>query len=267
MRYAKGTFVITEEHDIPLLRHVRNARFVSHDQLYELMMLDCFGSCRTTFNWRIRRLLKTGHIQRLANMTWERCRIYFITAYGLSELETRGEFQLAMHSGNRQNADHLRVAHALDLNSVRLSLARSGLLVSWMSEVEISSANMVAKMAAREPYAKNYDAVVKVWAGDEVREFALEYERTLKSPQRYEEIGVLLDGEERIASTLYLTSGPDILMILAQCLASPARRTAFATAKSFERELLGTSVAIDTSGDLMSFESFLRYSHPLYRRA
>jgi hypothetical protein len=267
MRYAKGTLVITEERDIPLLRHVRNARFVSHNQLYELMMLDCLGSCRTTFNWRVRRLLRTGHIQRLAGMNWQRSRIYFITAYGLSELETRGEFLLAMHSGNRQTPDRLRAAHALDLNAIRLSLARSGLLVSWTSEVEISSANMVAKMVAGEPYAKNYDAVVKVWLGNEVREFALEYERSLKSAKRYEKISELLDGEQRVASTLYLTANPDILMMVAYYLTSPSRRTAFATAKSFEQGLLGTSVATDSSGDLVSLDSFLRYSHPLYRRA
>ncbi len=37
MRYAKGSLVISEERDIPLLRQVRNSRFVSHDQLFEFM--------------------------------------------------------------------------------------------------------------------------------------------------------------------------------------------------------------------------------------
>ena len=37
MRYAKGGLVINPERDIPLLRQVRNSRFVSHNQLFELM--------------------------------------------------------------------------------------------------------------------------------------------------------------------------------------------------------------------------------------
>lgn len=266
MRYAKGTLVITEERDIPLLRHVRNARFVSHEQLFELMALDCLGSCRTTFNWRIRRLVKTGHIQRLPGMNWQRSRVYFISAHGLSELETRGEFLMAMHSGNRQKPDPVRAAHALHLTGIRLALARSGLLVSWLSEVEISSANTISKMTAAEPYAKNYDAVVKVWVEGEVREFALEYERSLKSVPRYEKIRELLDGEQRVASVLYLTASADILMMVAYHLASPSQRIAFATARSFEQSLLETSVATDSGGDLVSLERFLRYSHPLYRR-
>jgi hypothetical protein len=265
MRYAKGTIVITEERDIPLLRHVRNARFVSHEQLFELMSLDCLGSCRTTFNRRIRRLLKTGHIERLAEMNWQRSRVYFITAYGLSELETRGEFLMAMHSGNRQKPDPLRAAHALELNGVRLGLARSGLLAGWVSEVEISSANMLANMVGAPSYAKDYDAVVKVWAGSEVREFALEYERSLKSVKRYEKISELLESEQRVPSVLYLTANPDILMVVASCLASPSQRVAFASARSFEQSLLGTAVATDSSGDLVSLDRFLRYAHPLYR--
>ena len=37
MRYAKGGLVINAERDIPLLRQVRNSRFVSHQQLFDFM--------------------------------------------------------------------------------------------------------------------------------------------------------------------------------------------------------------------------------------
>lgn len=267
MRYAKGTFVITEERDLPLLRHVRNARFVSHQQLFELMRLDGLGSCRTTFNWRIRRLLKTGHIQRLMGMNWKRAAIYSITAYGLSEIETQGEFLLAMHSGNRQVPDRVRAVHALQLNGIRLALAHGGLLVHWLSEVEVSSANMVSNMVAAQPYAKNYDAIVKVWVNGEIREFALEYERSLKSAKRYEKINIALDGEQKVPCVLYLTASSEILMMLVYHLAATSQRVAFATLGSFEQGLLGTSVVTDSSGDLVSLGEFLRYAHPLYRFA
>ena len=48
MRYAKGSFVITAERDIPLLRQVRNSRFIGHQQLFELLQYDAVASCRST---------------------------------------------------------------------------------------------------------------------------------------------------------------------------------------------------------------------------
>jgi hypothetical protein len=125
---------------------------------------------------------------------------------------------------------------------------------------------MISKMMAVEPFAKNYDVVVKVWVEGEVCEFALEYERSLKSVPGYEKIRELMDGEQRFASVLYLTASADILIMVDYHLSSPSQQIAFATARSFEQSLLGTSVATDSSGDLVSFERFLRCSHPLYRR-
>jgi hypothetical protein len=62
MRYAKGSLVINPERDIPLLRQVRNAKFVSHHQLFALMKLGGFDHSRNSFNWRVKRLLESGHI-------------------------------------------------------------------------------------------------------------------------------------------------------------------------------------------------------------
>ena len=56
MRYAKGGLVINPERDIPLLRQVRNSRFVSHSQLFELMRFGGSDRSRDSFNWRVERL-------------------------------------------------------------------------------------------------------------------------------------------------------------------------------------------------------------------
>jgi hypothetical protein len=60
MRYAKNSFVTQGERDIPLLRQVRNSKFVSHSQLFELMKFGGRERSRDSFNWRVRRLLKAG---------------------------------------------------------------------------------------------------------------------------------------------------------------------------------------------------------------
>ena len=70
MRYAKGGLVINPERDIPLLRQVRNSRFVSHQQLFEFMKFGGFDHCRNSFNWRVRRLVDVRPISICEGRVW-----------------------------------------------------------------------------------------------------------------------------------------------------------------------------------------------------
>lgn len=263
MRYPKGTLVITAERDIPLLRQVRNSRFVGHQQLFELLHCEAVASCRSTFNWRVQRLLKTGHIERLQSVSWQGSPVYSITQNGLVELESQGEFAIALHSRTRQMPDRAQVFHALELNAIRLSLARNRLLVSWQSEVEISSTNMVSEAA----YQKDYDAIVKVWLGDEVREFALEYERSLKSAKQYERVRAALEAERQIGCVLYLTADPVLLLAVLHQLTPVSIHLGFATARSFREQLLTASITTDANRAMVTLAEFLEYAHPLYARS
>lgn len=263
MRYARGSFVITDERDVPLLRQIRNSRFVSHQQLFEFLQYEALVSSRGTFNWRIHRLLKTQHIERVDGLTWRGSPVYSITPNGLIELESHGEFAVALHSRTRKMPDRVQVFHALELNVIRLALARNGLLVSWRSEIEISSNNMVSIA----PYQKDYDAIVKIWIGNEVREFALEYERSLKSAKQYQRIHAALEAERQIGCVLYLTADPDLLLALFYQLTPISKRLGFATARSFREQLLATSVTTDASGNFVTLQTFLQHAHPLYMGA
>lgn len=254
MRYAKGTFVITSESDIPLLLQVRNSRFVSHQQLFELLQYDAIASCRSTFNWRIQRLIKTSHIERTANASWDGSPIYRITRTGLLELESHGHFAIALHSRTREMPDRVQVFHALEMNDIRLSLARNALLVHWQSEVEVSSRNMVSSA----PLQKDYDAIVKLWVGGEVREFALEYERSLKSAKQYARIRAALEAERQIPCVLYLTVNPDLLLAVLYQVAPTSKPVAFATAEAFRGQLLATPVITDAKSALLTLEEFLQ---------
>ena len=259
MRYAKGSFVITPGKDIPLLRQVRNCRFVSHQQLFELLRYDAVESCRSSFNWRIQRLLKTRHLERVDGVTLQGSSVYSVTQDGLLELECQGEFAIALQSRNRRRPDRARVFHALELNAIRLSLAHAALLASWRSDVEISSTNMACGV-----YQKDYDAVVKIWVGSELRECALEYERSLKSTMRYEKIRASLEAEHRVECVLYLTADHDVLVALLRHLTPLAKRVGFAAARSLREQLLTTPVLTDLNGTTVTLEEFLQYSHPLY---
>ena len=259
MRYAKGTFVITAGRDIPLLRLVRNCRFVSHSQLFELLQYEGAASCRRTFNWRVQRLLNTFHIERLRSTSWQGFPVYSISQNGLRELESQGEFSLALHSRTRRMPDSAQVFHALELNSIRLALTRTALLISWRSEVEISSSNLV--LCA---YQKDYDAIVKVWLGSEMREFALEYERSLKSARQYAKVRTALEAERQIACVLYLAPNADLLQAILYQLTPLAKSVGFAIARSLKEQLLATLVSIDANETTVTLERFLQYAHPLY---
>jgi hypothetical protein len=254
VRYAKGSLVITPARDIPLLRQVRNSRFISHSQLFEILQHDSYGSCRSTFNWRVHRLLKARHISRLDGFSWQGSPVYSITANGLIEVESQGDFAIALHSGSRHMPHNAQVFHSLELNAIRLALARNGLLAGWRSEIEISSHNMISST----PLRKDYDAIVRLWSGNELLEFALEYERSLKSAKQYARIRTALECERQVGCVLYLTASPDLLLALLYQLTPLAKPVAFATAQAFRENLLATSVTTGLAGGMLSFDSFLR---------
>jgi hypothetical protein len=183
-----------------------------------------------------------------------------VTQNGLLELESQGDFAIALHSRTRHMPHRLQVFHALELNAIRLALARSSLLVSWRSDIEISSMNMISAA----PYQKDYDAIVRIWLGDEIREFALEYERSLKSAKQYARVRAALEAERQVASILYLTVDPALLLPLTFQLLPASRPIGFLTSRSFKQELLSAMVTTDAYGSCIRLEEFLRFSHPLY---
>jgi len=252
--------VITGAGDIPLLRMVRNCRFVSHQQLFDLLRHDAAESSRGSFNWRMQRLLRAGRVDRVKDVFWDGSAVYTVNQKGLLELESHHEFAIALHSRTHQMPDRAQVFHALELNAIRLSLVRRSLLVSWQSEVEITSENLVSTA----PYQKDYDAIVKVWLGNEIREFAVEYEHSLKSAKQYEKIRAALEAERRVGCILYLAVNQNLMSAILYQLAPVSTRTGFLTSRTFRELLLKASVTTGNDRAMVTLEEFLQYSHPLY---
>ncbi len=123
MRYAKGGLVINPERDIPLLRQVRNSRFVSHNQLFELMKFGGSDRSRDSFNWRVRRLIKSGHISFCGGVFCAGSAVYRITKEGLILLEHHGQFTTVLHSNTQHLSHASQVFHALELNAIQIALA------------------------------------------------------------------------------------------------------------------------------------------------
>ena len=244
---------INPERDIPLLCQVRNSRFVSHKQLFELMRFGGSDRSPDSFNWRVRRLLKSGHIS-ICGGVFAGSAVYRITKEGLILLEHHGQFTAVLHSNTQHLAHASQVFHALELNAIQIALAHKNQLASWQSELEIASFNTIS----RSPYEKDYDAIVDVWVGDNRARFALEYERTLKSSKQYERVRAALQAERQVACILYLTSGMEVLVHLVHELESVPNKLAFANAKDFTQTLLETRVFVRGNAPGTRFQDLLQ---------
>lgn len=254
MRYAKNSLVVRTERDIPLLRQVRNSKFVTHVQLFEMMRFAGSEHCRDSFGWRVRRLIRAQFMAICSGAFGADSAVYSITRRGIALLEHHGQFTTVLHSRTEHLPHPSQVFHSLELNRIQLALANRNLLANWQSEIEVASFNTIS----RAPYQKDYDAIVDVWIGDQRARFALEYERSLKNYRQYEGIRAALQAERQVGCILYLTSGMEVLLHLVQEFNSVVKAIAFANASDFEQSLLETRVITPQNLSGVSFQEMLQ---------
>ena len=242
MRYYKGYIALSEACDVPVLLHVRNARAICFDQLFELISLEMEAPLVRSLRWRVARLVKAGLVSRLETYRHLGKPVLGITQQGLECLEARGHYLLSLPSNAEQILHPSQVPHALELVNIRIALAKGGLLRSWKCELEITSRNLVVESSA----TKDYDAIAEIAFGGDCKRLAIEYERNPKAAQRYRAIRDVLDKDETADTILYLTSNDDILYLLAVEMRSCRRQIGFALSESFRRSLLETRTLTNT---------------------
>ncbi|MGH9397008.1 MAG: hypothetical protein ACRD18_09200 [Terriglobia bacterium] len=242
MRYFKGSVKLNLDRDNALLKQVLHSGFVSQQQLWEFMALRGHESGRRCFNWRLKRLTDHGFIERhvLPNVTAS-------YVYSLTDAGVRGLINLQQcHTGAvgfyQRKAEGDSVVHALDLNDIRLALARAGLLAGWKSDLEIRSQNEFTDYG----YAKDYDAVLKLRLDGREVELALEYERHPKTQERYLNIAAAMQSERRIGRFLYLFPDYHLLWFVRRFFQHSSREIYFGVSCDFKRELISTQVVDPT---------------------
>jgi hypothetical protein len=254
MRYYKGHIVLSDERDVPVLLHIRNARAITFDQLCELLSLDGIERLRRSVHWRLSRLVENGLVQRAEYNLFFAQPVLTITPLGLAFLESRGHFLLALPSTAERVIHPAQVFHALELVNIRLALARAGILQAWKTELEITSRNLVLEV----PVAKDYDALVEISVGAETWAFAIEYERTIKAATRYQQIREVLNQDKTVDVILYLTPNHDMLYLLAVEMRNVAKKIGFALSDSFRRDLLDARTILNRgSSEVVPFRQLL----------
>jgi hypothetical protein len=211
MGFQKGSITLSPTQDIPLLLQVLHSRFITHDQLFEFMLLGCYELKRACFNWRVRRLVQSGLLNRQCARPVTPSPVYSVTAVGALML---AEHCPVLDSGRQKDATSVvHVAHSIGLNDLHLGLARQGLLEDWQSELTVRAKNELTPSG----YVKDYDAIVTVRVEGQSVTFALEYERTAKKPKDYLQIRRLLEQENRIQRFLYVVPEPKLASFVLDC--------------------------------------------------
>jgi len=254
MRYRKGHIAISEDRDVPVLLHIRNARAITQDQLWHLLSLEKLEESQRSAQWRITRLEKSGLIERIDVGRFFRQPVYSITEMGMSLLEYRGHTLVSMSSETGHALHNSQIFHALELVNIRLALARHGSLHSWKTELEVTSRNLVYSTGI----AKDFDALVEIEHNGELHTIGVEYERAVKAAIRYAEIREALNRDHTADMVLYLASSYDVLHVLALELRGTSKQIGFTISDEFCRDLFSASTLLNTSDrNLVRFEEFL----------
>ena len=258
MRYHKGYIALSETCDVPVLLHVRNAGALCFDQLRELLSHEMLAVIVRSLRWRVARLEKVGLLARFNEQRFLGRPVYRITHQGLECLESRGHCLVSLPSDTEQTLHPSKVAHALELVDVHLAFARTGLLRSWKTDLEIASRNLVTANAA----TKDYDAIAEIEVNGRTRSIGIEYERSAKSVTRYAAIREALDNDTTADLVLYLSASDDLLYLLAMELRAARKRIAFALSDAFLRSPLETRTLTNTaSSEVVPLRDLLNFNH------
>ncbi len=240
MGFQKGSITLSPTHDIPLLLQVLHSRFITHDQLFEFMLLGCYELNRGCFNWRVRRLVEGGLLNRQCARPMTASPVYSTTPVGSLML---ADYCPVLDGGkNKDGMSPSHVTHSIGLNDLHLSLARQGILENWQSEVTIRAKNELTGGG----YAKDYDAIVTLQMDGRSVTFALEYERTPKKTKEYLKIRGLLEQENRVQRFLYIVPEPNLASFLLDCFAGTSVGLFVGLAAEFTRSFTEMKV-IDAS--------------------
>ena len=230
MRYLKGSIAISEAFDLPLLLHVRNARYISQRQLNILLQYGSTDLAWKRLTWRLDRLTRSEYIHALQQRAHGQ-KIYSIAHKGLRYLEMMGYGVLSLPSKKNRLLDPILMMHSLELTDIRITLDKAGVLELWKSDLEVSSENI----ATGDQYAKDYDAIATIMIDGQLVQYGIEYERSTKAYVRYQQLRAILADESKLSGILYFVSGIERFFTVAEALEGAHPGLLFCCVDGFEQ--------------------------------
>jgi hypothetical protein len=236
MRYRRGGIDLKSAQDTLLLQTVLRSRHVSHEQLWEFMQYKSREHRRRVFNWRLKRLV--DHELVVRRSTAQRSWVYSISNEGAEHLVGLGDAAALLITAGFVELDDRTVQHSLGLNEIHLALLRADILTTWQSELEIRSLNELTGYG----FPKDYDAVVQAERQGHSYHFALEYERSAKTPDRYARVRQAVEKESDVDCIVYVVPAYPLLTYVAGFFERCSKPIYFALSDDFQRDTLETMV-------------------------
>src|ERR1035437_10027168 len=211
----KGKYLLNPKKDLPLLQLIRDATFISRQQI-ELLIAgrteEVNYRCR---NRRLERLVELNQIQIYPQCFPYPGRIFAITHAGINTLQVTGMGILSVSADTETLADVGQVPHFIGLNQIEIVAREAFSVRQWIGDRQLKSLNI----AANRPTQKDYDSIAEIASSADsnaVIRIGIEYERTIKSKDRYAQIRKNLDAERQIQGLLYFVDNEENAVILSR---------------------------------------------------
>lgn len=239
------------------MKAVRDATFITYNQLWEELTSAAIERSRRSFNWRLDRLLRADLIKTLPPKVPYKGAVYTITRPGLECLESCGHGLISLTSASRTLPKSSEIPHYLELGEVRRALRTSGVLRRWTGDVELRSINY----SIDYPLAKDYDAIAELELNGDIHRIAIEYERTVKSAERYRELSETLNSEDQITMLVYLTSSLDLVYQIISHFDVGGMTVAIATSRAFRDNPFACRLVVSNETALTTLSTLLANKH------
>ena len=198
----KGKYLLNPKKDLPLLQLIRDATFISRQQI-ELLIAgrteEVNYRCR---NRRLERLVELNQIQIYPQCFPYPGRIFAITQAGINTLQVTGMGILSVSADTETLAAVGQVPHFIGLNQIEIAARKAFGVRRWIGDRQLKSLNI----ASNRPTQKDYDSIAEIASPSDsnaVIYLGIEYERTIKSKDRYAQIRKKLEAERQIQGLLY----------------------------------------------------------------
>jgi hypothetical protein len=250
-----GRLIISTEKDIPLLELVRDCTYITRSQIEQL------ATWQESYRNRNRRLNRLVYMRQLTTHGQAlpyKGMVYSVGRAGLATLEVIGNGLLNVTSESETLSNDLQIPHYLGINKSRMRMGEAFKIRSWWSDRVLQSLNIMSN----SPTIKDYDAIVEIDLSPErLIKVGFEYERTLKSKDRYADIRRLLDREESVSGVLYVTEGEQIAVALSGLVYSLRCPVAITTTSQLEARGADAEVRTVSGGKVVrsKLNSFLMF--------
>ena len=211
----KGKYLLNPKKDLPLLQLIRDATFISRQQI-ELLIAgrteEVNYRCR---NRRLERLVELNQIQIYPQCFPYPGRIFAITQAGINTLQVTGMGILSVSADTETLADVGQVPHFIGLNQIEIAARKAFGVRRWIGDRQLKSLNI----ASNRPTQKDYDSIAEIASPSDsnaIIYLGIEYERTIKSKDRYAQIRKKLEAERQIQGLIYFVDNDEGAVILSR---------------------------------------------------